>query len=106
MKVPPSRQIPPGEQDVKSGKPRRLWDYFKKLISYLTDSYEDIANAINYNDDHHTPRIFAQANQPTPNKGEIVLWQDTDAASGSPTHYIVWNHDGTVVTFASQETAP
>jgi hypothetical protein len=51
MKVSPTKEVPRGKQDVLSGKPQRLWDYFKKLIRYLTDSYEDLANTINYNDD-------------------------------------------------------
>jgi hypothetical protein len=51
MKVSPTKEVPRGKQDVLSGKPQRLWDYFKKLIRYLTESYEDLANAINYNDD-------------------------------------------------------
>jgi hypothetical protein len=51
MKVSPTKEVPRGKQDVLSGKPQRLWDYFKKLIRYLADSYEDLANAINYNDD-------------------------------------------------------
>jgi hypothetical protein len=105
MKVSPTKEVPRGKQDVLSGKPQRLWDYFKKLIRYLTESYEDLANAINYNADHHKPRTVAQDNKPTPEKNEILLWQDTDASSGNPTHYIVWNHDGTVLTFASEETA-
>jgi hypothetical protein len=50
MKVSPTKEVPRGKQDVLSGKPQRLWDYFKKLIRYLTESYEDLANAINYND--------------------------------------------------------
>lgn len=106
MKIPPNKEIPPGEAEVKSESGYRLWVYFKKLFSYLDDVYDDISNAVNYNDDHHTPKIVAQTSQPTPNKGELVLWQNTGATSGDPTHYIVWNHSGTILTFASQETVP
>jgi hypothetical protein len=49
MKVDPTKQVPWGRQDILSGKPERLLDYLKKLIRYLNESYEALANAINYN---------------------------------------------------------
>ena len=47
-----------------------------------------------------------QASQPTPEEGRMYVWNDSNAASGQPTHYLVYNMGGTVVTFASQEVAP
>lgn len=105
MRVSPTKQVPWGRQEILDGKPERLLDYFKKLIRYLRESYETLARAINYNSDHITPSVVAQDSKPTPNTGEMVLWQDTDAAAGDPSHYLVINHGGTVVTFASEETA-
>jgi len=37
--------------------------------------------------------------------GEVVLWNDTTASAGQPTHYLVARHGDTLVRFASQETA-
>ena len=105
MKVSPTKQVPWGREDVLSDEPKRLLDYFKKLVRYLNEAYETLARAINYNADHHMPQIIEQDAQPTPEKGELVLWKDTDAAAGSPTYYLVANNGGTVVTFASEETA-
>jgi hypothetical protein len=105
MKVSPTKQVPWGREDVLSGKPKRLLDYLKKLIRYLNEAYEELARAVNHNADHHTPRQVAQDGRPTPEDGELVVWQDTDAGSGNPTYYLVVNHGGNIVTFGSEETA-
>lgn len=105
MKVTPTKQIPWGREDVLSGEPRRLLDYFKKLIRCLNESYEALALAVNYNEGHVTPRIIEQNAKPTPEKGELVLWKDADASAGQPTHYLVINENGTIITFSSKETA-
>lgn len=105
MKVNPTKQVPWGREDILSDEPKRLLNYFKKLIRYLNESYEALAEAVNYNDDHITPRIIEQDGKPTPDKAELVLWKDTDAPAGSPTHYLVMNHNGAIITFASEETA-
>ena len=52
----------------------------------------------------YKPRGVAQADKPTPDEGEVLLWKDTGAGSGDPTHYIVWRFRGEVITFASEET--
>ena len=83
MKVSPTKEVPRGKQDVLSGKPQRLWDYFKKLIRYLTESYEDLANAINYNE-----------------RGIIV-----DSGSNSDGSYVRWA-DGTQVCYVHRLTLP
>jgi hypothetical protein len=87
MKVSPTKEVPRGKQDVLSGKPQRLWDYFKKLIRYLTDSYEDLANAINYNDDRRRENrndidknrsdIDANTEELSNMVGIICLWSGT-----------------------------
>lgn len=104
MKIEPSKQVPWGREQILSDEPDRLLDYFKKLIRFLNEAYEALAQTINYNADHIGPRIIEQGAQPTPDKGELVLWKDTDAAAGAPTHYLVMNNSGTVVTFSSEET--
>jgi hypothetical protein len=70
MKVDPTKQVPWGRQDILSGKPERLLDYFKKLIRYLTESYEDLANAINYNERGIIVESGSNSN------GSYVRWAD------------------------------
>ncbi|MAH50916.1 hypothetical protein CMI37_34185 [Candidatus Pacearchaeota archaeon] len=38
--------------------------------------------------------------------GQIAVWKDADAASTNPTHYIVYNDGGTIVTWASDNLVP
>ena len=49
---------------------------------------------------------YDQAAQPTITSGKFAIWKDSDATSGNPTHYLMYNQDGTTVTFASEETVP
>ena len=63
--------------------------------------YKQIVSVVN----HNRIEFVSQDAKPTPEKGRIYLWEDTDATAGNPTHYIVANFEGTVITFASEETA-
>lgn len=106
MKLEPSKQVPWWREDILSGDRRALLDYMRKLVTWLMDTYEAIARTVNYNESHVVMPSVKQTAKPTPNPGEIVLWNDTDAPSGSSTHYLVVNDGGTVITFASVEKAP
>jgi hypothetical protein len=80
MKVDPTKQVPWGRQDILSGKPERLLDYLKKLIRYLNESYEALANAINYNDDRSRENrndIDANTEDLSNMVGIICLWSGT-----------------------------
>ena len=35
---------------------------------------------------------------------ETAIWKDTDAGGGASTHYLVYNDNGSIITFASEET--
>jgi hypothetical protein len=38
--------------------------------------------------------------------GQTAVWKDADAGSGTPTHYLVYNDSGTIITFASDNLVP
>ena len=59
------------------------------------------SSVINFN----CVEFVSQASAPTLENGELVLWKDSDATSGNPTHYLVMkDSNGDQVTFASEET--
>jgi hypothetical protein len=48
----------------------------------------------------------SQSGQPSVPANQLKLWQDTDAGTGDPTHYLIaTDENGNTVTFASEETA-
>ena len=55
-------------------------------------------NAIKYFDQNIVPTIADLSD------GEMAIWKDADATGGNPTHFFVYNDDGVIVTFASEET--
>jgi len=100
--IPAARIIPWKEEAILSGNPEELADYLKLLIRELRSMYEEIANVVNLNE---KPEYVAQDAQPTPEKGKLIIWKDTDAGAGNPTHYLVYNDDGTIRTWGSDQTA-
>lgn len=78
-----------------------LREGLQSLLLLLRNMKADYTEVINYN----AVTEITQAAQPTPEDSRMVVWKDSDAAGGQPTHYLVYNFGGTVVTFASQETA-
>ncbi len=71
------------------------------LLRDTRRQYLDLGKTINFNSIQH---VSADA-QPTPAENRMLIWNDTDAGAGQPTHYLVVNFGGSVVTFASKETA-
>jgi hypothetical protein len=101
-KLPVTHKIPWKAQDIESGDHKELTDYMKSLIRALQAMHEDIARVVNLN----AVEFVSQAGQPTPSEGRLMVWKDSDAATGQPTHYLVYTtRDGATVTFASKETA-
>lgn len=74
---------------------RRLSDTLEELRRY-------VAEVVNFN----SADFVSQNAQPTVESGEMKIWKDTDATSGQPTHYIVYNDGTDTVTFASEEVVP
>jgi len=95
------RDIPIKREKLLSDDPNVVYDYFKNVFQRIDNIFKDIIDNL-----YWTPRYFKQNSRPTPDKREIVLWKDSDAAAGDPTHYLVIKDpDDNVVTFSSEETA-
>jgi hypothetical protein len=76
--------------------------YFKNLVLELRRMYTDIARAVNQN---VNLQYIAQDAQPTPETGQLLIWKDTDAGAGNPTHYLTYNDGGTIILWGSDNTA-
>lgn len=74
----------------------------EELARIVEQLRREVVSVINAN----VPIEYDQNGQPTPEVGHLAVWKDADAASGQSTHYLVYNMDGTVVTFASVEVVP
>ena len=75
----------------------QLANLARDLMALLQKLRLDIAEALNL-------RIVSSDSQPAVLAGELILWHDTDAAGGQPTHYLVVQDDsGNTVTFASEQ---
>jgi hypothetical protein len=76
--------------------------YFKNLVLELRRMYADIARAVNQNANF---QYIAQDAQPTPEAGQLLIWKDTDAGAGDSIWYLVYNDNGNIATFGSEEKA-
>lgn len=85
-----------------SGVPRPLARLFEGVLRIVRREKVSVAEVVNFN----SVQKVSQDAQPTPAEDRMVVWEDTDATSTNPTHYIVVNFGGTVVTFASEEVVP
>lgn len=79
----------------------KLYDALATLITQLRRMQGNIAQIVTFNQ----VKESSGASQPTPAEGGMYVWEDTGATTGQPTHYLVYNLSGTVVTFASVEVA-
>ena len=101
MKLPVLPNLPWRERDVSSGDHRLLAEYLRDLIRVLKVTFDELRRVINFN----AVECISQDDRPTPQPGQLLVWKDTDASTGSPTHYLVYNDGTDIVTFASEETA-
>jgi len=52
---------------------------------------------------------FSQNGTPTAAQvavGQTAVWKDANATSSNPSHYVVYNDAGTMITFASDNVVP
>ncbi len=76
---------------------------FQSLIQQLETLRGTVVDAVNFQE----ITFVSQPAQPTPQPGRTVVWKDSDATTGQPTHYIVYTDPNSVtVTFRSVETVP
>lgn len=104
LHLPEDRRFPWDREALESGDPKQLKEYMKKLIRELQDVWTQIAQVVN-----RKPEYFEQDAKPTVSQvaeDDLAVWKDTDAGSGQPIMYLVYNKAGTVYSFASEETVP
>jgi len=101
--LPDYERFPFQEDKIVEGDHEELAEYLKILIRRLQELYGDVVSVINQN---QFIDYVAQDSQPTPEQGRLIVWKDTDATTGNPTHYLVYNDGGTVVTFKSDQLVP
>ena len=82
----------------------KLRPVIQALVRDIEQLQHDVVDAVNSNETY--VKFVSQNAQPTVPKGELWLWEDADATSGNPTHYLVANDGTSTVTFASQELVP
>lgn len=75
---------------------------FRTIMRYTDRTIHLQSDVVNFN----AIVEYDQNSQPTIASGKFAIWKDADATSGNPTHYLMYNQDGTTVTFASEETVP
>jgi len=80
----------------------QLFNALDNFVRSIETLRKTLVEAINFN----SISFVSQASQPTPAAGEWILWKDSDAGSGQPTHYIVASDGTDTVTFASEELVP
>ena len=74
----------------------------RSLTRSISSSHNRLVEVVNFN----AITEYDQNSQPTIAEGKLAIWKDADATTGNPTHYLMYNQDGTTVTFASEETVP
>lgn len=91
---------PPIVVTTENIKDKSLLTPLQQLSVLIQTLRDHIREVVNFN------RIgyVAQDAKPTPVAGAFTVWKDTDATGGNPTHFLVYNDGGTVVTFGSEET--
>ena len=78
-------------------------NFLVSLISRLDRIFKEIAGIVN----RQMVKYYNQNGTPTTTQvpdGQMAIWKDADAGGGNSTHYLVYNDNGTIRTFASEET--
>lgn len=76
---------------------------FQALIQQLEILRGNLVDVVNFQE----IEFVSQPSRPTPANGRVVAWEDSDATTGQPTHYLVYTDPNSVtVTFRSVETVP
>ncbi len=88
--------------DLKEITTNTFKSFTRNLVDVLEGLRLHIVDVVNFNSIDY----ISQAAKPTPSVGAMTIWKDSDATTGNPTHFIVYNDAGTVVTFASVELVP
>ncbi len=90
------KELIPDEYDAS-----KLYDALQNIVIQLRRMQGNIASIVTFNE----VKEFTGDAITTVESGQMYIWNDSDAASGQPTHYLVYNLGGTTVRFASVEVA-
>lgn len=101
--LPETQKFPYQEDKITSRDHQDLADYLKNLIVKLQNLYSEVADVVNQN---RFPDYISQDAQPTPDEGQLMVWKDSDATTGNPTHFLVFNDGGTIRTWGSDQVVP
>ena len=101
------KKLPHGHPsiNIKDSELEEGIPFLRKLINILEDLRRTIVEVVNFN----SVTYYSQNGAPTTTQvlaGQMAVWKDADAGSSTPTHYLVYNDGGTILTFASEETVP
>lgn len=98
--IPPDFYVPYNlDEFVQAFNNRSAEDFgrsMKNLHDGIAQAYQDISGAINEGVDYE-----ASDSEPVPNDGHLLVWKDTGAGVGDPTHFILFNDGGTVIKWPS-----
>lgn len=75
---------------------------FRSLLSLIEQMRARLAIVLNNN----TVQYVSQNDEPTLDDGRWTIWKDADAASGQPSHYLLYNDGGTTVKWTSSTLVP
>lgn len=78
---------------------------FRELVRNL----ERMRNRINMVVSFNRVLYFSQNAEPTTTDieaGQTAVWKDADAATGQPSHYIVYNDGGSIIAWKSDDLVP
>lgn len=102
IKLTKQKKIPVNREKLMTEDKETFYNYMKNVFNRINDMFGGLVDDAQFN-----PPVFKQDSMPTPDKRELVVWKDTDATSGDATYYLVFKTpDGTVISFASEETVP
>jgi len=100
IKITRQKQVPIKREKIISEDDEVFYDYMKNVFRRINSMFTDLVDSLQW-----TPQYYAQDTEPSPDSRELVVWKDTSATSGDPTHYIVTKTpDGNTVKFPSAET--
>jgi hypothetical protein len=93
--------IPLKEKEAEIGK--AIYTSFVNIAEAIKAFRRTVVEVVNFN----SISFVSQDAEPTVAAGKAILWEDSDATSGQPSHYIVFTDTtGTQVRFPSEQTIP
>ena len=78
-------------------------NFLLTLVARLDTIIKEISKVVN----RQMLKYYNQNGTPTTTQvpdGQTAIWKDADAGGGASTHYLVYNDNGSIITFASEET--